>query len=653
MTNLNSNGTGTLLPNQYTNRDMSFVPPPPSMLGPGFESQSYDAGQGAPPQNRPQIVDLSKIMGKGYEGCFWVRFVLNHNQRGYRQVGTYSRDNGKRADGALYSDGRGYLCLPPLTTKQNATTPLAATTDRISSASALFSYFFTGYELGAANLFMETSATDPTPMAVPGFVPPGGVSGISAIRSVLINGINYLAICYLATGGGNTVQIISTLNLPAGPPTSSTVPTGALATFDLIQTAIDGNALLLYMMDATGNGSIRAIRTDVGAGVVVLSAPRCNLAPGGYAVGLSDAEDGVPMAYWVEPLNNSLMAFNTTGTIYTNQGRLIKTDARGYLPVTVDVPLRWVTFATKWRGGIVVCDTNTHWYLNRLNRQNPYSTHGKWRRMSVFDDFVADSDKQYVCCGHQEKDGRFVVETNETITASGTGATKRYGIEFDYDTWSATRIEAKSTLTTTGVLSKGGASLPWSPFTNYKQVRAETSWYRQRIGPLGENLYNMRKTSGAAAGTGVEYASEESLTWPAMDIEGLEDCAKTLVGVAGPKPAAVATGGTGAYVLVEDLLSGRTGAGSNGNGAQFFGTEPTERVQYRAYKNISWTYQVQPRITQVRQSGGTDPTRQTPNAFNNSIYMDYIAVKDSIHLTKDQSDRLLKAMDRQRKLPTP
>lgn len=651
MTNLNSNGTGTLLSNQYTNRDMSFVPPPPSTLGPGFESQSYDPGQEAPPQNKPQIVDLSKIMGKGYEGCFWVRFVLNHNQRGYRQVGTYSRDNGKRADGALYSDGRGYLCLPPLTTQQTPGVPLAATADRISSATAEGIHLFTGFEAGTANLFRETSSTNPAVIAVAGYAPPAGVNGINAIRSIMINGINYLAICFQNGGAGNSIQIL--ININTNPPTSAAIPVGAVPTYDLIQTAIDGNALLVYTTDALGNGCIKAIRTDVGAGTVVLSAARCQITPGGYAVGLSDAEDGVPMPYWVEPLDGNWMGFNLTGAGVTNRGRLIKTDARGYLPVTVDVPLRWVTFATKWRGGIVVCDTNTHWYLNRLNRQNPYSTHGKWRRMSVFDDFVADSDKQYVCCGHHEKDGRFVVEANETITASGTGATKRYGIEFDYDTWSATRIEAKSTLTTTGVLSKGGASLPWSPFTNFKQVRAETSWYRQRIGPLGENLYNMRKTSGAAAGTGVEYASEESLTWPAMDIEGLEDCAKTLVGVAGPKPAAVATGGTGAYVLVEDLLSGRTGAGPNGNGAQFFGTEPTERVQYRAYKNISWTYQVQPRVTLVRQSGGTDPTRQTPNAFNNSIYMDYIAVKDSIHLTKDQSDRLLKAMDRQRKLPTP
>ena len=625
---------------------LEFVPPPPGTTGPGFQEATFSNVDSEPePQNRPQIVALDKATGnKDYEGCYWFRFPLNHSQQGYRQVGTYSRDNGKRADGALWSDARGYLCLPPLTTATAGATPPAATIDRISSATALFVHFFTGYELAAANLFMETGATNPIPIPVPGYVPPAGVSGISAIRSVLINGINYLAVCFLATGGGNTVQIISALNLPGGPPTSSTIPTGALATFDLIQTAIDGNAILLYMQDALGNGVIRAIRTDVGAGTVALSAPRCQIAPGGYAVGLSEAEDQSPMAYWVEPLNGSLMAFNTTGTIFTAQGRLIKTDARGYLPITIDVPLRWVTFATRWRGGIVVCDTNTHWYLNKNNPR------GKWRRMSVFDDLPADSDKQYVCCGHHEKDGRFLVEVNETITASGTGATKRYSIDFDYDDWEATRVEAKQTLSTTGVLSKGGANLPWSPNTLYTQVRAETSWHRQRLGPLGENLFSMRKTAGAQNGTGVEYAGEESLTTPVLDIDGLEDCVKTITKISGPKSAAVAYGGTGATVLVEELLSGRTGSGPTGNGALFNGSEPTERIPARVYNTVSWTYQLQFRITCTRQSGGTDPTRFTPNAFNNGIWIEGIAVKDKI---KPPSASALKAMDIQRLKSTP
>lgn len=622
---------------------LEFIPPAPGYQGPGFQDATFSPIDNDPaPQNRPQIVDLAKATGnKDYQGCYWFRFVLNHSQLGYRQVGTYSRDNGKRSDGALYSDGRGYLCLPPLTTKQNATTPLAAASDRISSASVFGVHVFTGIEAAAANLFRETSSTDPTPIAVAGYAPPAGVSEINAIRSIMVNGVNYLAICFQNGGAGNSVQILSDL---ANPPTSATIPAGAVPTYDLIQTAIDGNALLLYTTDALGNGCIKAIRTDVGAGTVVLSTARCQLTPGGYAVGLSEAEDTVPMAYWVEPQDGLHLTFNLTGAGLTNRGRLVKTDARGYLPVTVDVPLRWVTFATKCRGGIVVCDTSTHWYLNKNNPR------GKWRRMEVFDDQPADSDKQLVCCGHHEKDGKFLIETNETITTSGAGATKRFAIEFDFDNWVGTRIEAKQTLSTTGILSKGGANLPWSPFTEYKQARAETSWYRQRVGPLGEVLFNMRKTAGATAGTGIEYAGEESLTTPVFDVDGLEDCVKTLTKISGPKPAAVAYGGTGATVLVEELLSGRTGSGPTGNGALFNGVEPAERVPARSYQTTAWTYQMQFRITCTRQSGGTDPTRFTPNAFNNGIWIEGIAVKDAI---KPPGAAALKAMDIQRNRSTP
>lgn len=646
MNNLNPSGTGFMLPNQLTNSDMSFVPPPPGSTGPGFQDATFSTVDNEPePQNRPQIVDLSKQLGKEYEGCYWFRFVLNHSQLGYRQVGKYSKDNGKRADGALYSDGRGYLCLPPLTTKQNAATPLAATVDRICSATVFGVHVFTGFETGTANLFRETSSTDPTPIAVAGYAPPAGVSGINALRSIMVNGVNYLAIFFQNGGAGNSIQILSDL---ANPPTSTTIPVGVVPSYDGIQTAIDGNALLIYTTDALGNGVIKAIRTDVGAGTVALSPARCQITPGGYAVGLSEAEDSTPMPYWVEPQDGNWIGFNLTGAGITNRGRLIKTDARGYLPVTVDVPLRWVTYATKWRGGIVCCDTQTHWYLNKNNPR------GKWRRMSVFDDFPANSDKNLSCCGHHEKDGRFLIETNEVAPAASSSTTTRYTIDFDYDSWKATRIEVKqNTAAVNSFASRGGASLPWSPFTNYAQVRCETSWYRQRVGPLGENLFNMRKTAGAAAGTGVEYASEETLTLPAMDIDGLEGMAKSLIAVEGPKPAAVAYGGTGAYFGFEELLSGRTGFGPSGQGQQFFGTEPAERVQRHTWKTLSWTYQIQPRLTLVRQSGGTDPTRMTPNGFNNEVTVEGIAVRDPVSLSNEQSARLLKAMDRQRTVATP
>lgn len=621
-----------------------FVPPQPGYVGPSISgldrwSESYDTGIEAPPNNQPQIVDMAKATGdRAYTGLYWFRIPLNYSGYGYRQVGKYVRDNGKRASGALYSDGRGYLCLPPITYQQSVTPP-AATFNRVYGDSFIGVHVFTGRDPGTANLFRETSSTDPTEIAVAGYTPPAGCINVNAMRSIMINGAPYLAICF-QSGGANTIQILSDL---ANPPTSAVIPVGGNPTYDVIQTSIDGNALLIYGGDGLGNGIIRAIRTDVGAAVTVPSAPRCYLTPGGYAVGLSTAEDDDAMAYWVEPMDDALILVTST----TKRGRLLKTDIRGYLPVTVDVPLRWVTFATKCRGGIVVCDQYTHWYLNKRNPR------GKWRRMAVFDDFPANSDKQLVCRGHSEKDGRFIIEVNETITPSGTGNTMRYGIEWDFDSWNPCQVEAKQPLAATGELSCLSPKHPWSAFTLHQHIRTANpaQWHRIRQGPLGENLFNQRKTVGAQAGTGVEYAASEDVTLPAMDIDGLETMVKTITRVYGPKPSAVAAGGTGAYVGVEELLSGRTGLNTaNGQGCTFYGTEPTERIPYREYKTISWTYQFQFKITEARQTGGTDPTRFTPNAFNNDIWIEGVASREPV---KALPASIYRQMDRQRGRPTP
>lgn len=645
MNNLNPNGTSYQLPNRFTNQDLSFVPPPPSVTGPAVSDspEGYSVDLEQPPQNRPQIEDLGKVLGKSYAGCYWFRIPLNYNNSGYKQVGRYTRVNGMRSDGALQSEMPWVLCLPTLTTKQTAGTPPAVNFDRMSSATAFGVHLFTGYTPAVANLYRPTSSTNPVVIQVAGYAPPAGVSAIMAIRRILVNGTQYLAICFLTSAGGNTIQILADLN---NPPTSSTIPVGATPTWDLIQTAIDGNALLIYNSDAAGNGQIVAIRTDVGAGAVAVSAPRCKLPPGGYAVGLSSAEDNDPMAYWVVPLDSNIMLFNQGGGTF--RGKLVKTDARGYLPVESETPLRWVTFATKVRGGIVVCDQTDHWYLNKNNPR------GKWRRMPIYDEFPPNSNYYTTCLGHHEKNGKFLIETNEVAVLASSATSTRYAVEFDFDKWAATRVEVKQTSTAVNVYTSiGGANLPWDPFTNYKYIRqdGDTQWNYQQIFPLGTDLFGLRKTTGATAGTGsAEFASEESLTLPAMDIDGLEDCAKTITAILGPKAGAVAAGGTGAYVLIEELLSGRTGAGVSGQGAQFFGTEPTERVQKREYRTPSWTYQLQPKITMVRQSGGTDPTRLTPNGFNNQIFFEGIAVRDLIHAPVAA---ILKAMDRQRVRPTP
>ncbi len=604
-----------------------FVPPPPGVEGSSdvgslLRNTIFNVDTDPLEQNQPQIIDLARLTGnKAYAGCSYVRLALSDNRGGHSQTGKYSGVNTKRASGALIGDDPGYLRLPFLTS-----TTLDVTTgncDRLCSAFVFGVSVWAVHETGTAHLWRETSATDPTPILVAGYVPPAGASGITAIRSIMINGTPYLAICFAVGGGGNTVQILSDL---ANPPTSSTIPVGPFPTWDLIQTAIDGNALLIYGSNSAAQGTITAIRTDVGPGTAVQSAVRSTLTMGGYAVGMSGWEGDV-YAYIVEPIDGNFMLFGGGGVLYThstNHGRLMRMDARGYLPSPVDVPLPWVTFATKVRGGIVVCDTQTHWSLNKKGYQH------EERRMALFDDLPADSGTYQVCCGHHELAGRFMVECNQPIVPGGSGFTNRWWMEWDFDLWRPQQVSHFRTLHSGAILSPGGAQRPWSPTSGFMQTHADADWYRQFEPGLGVNGFNLRHTAGAAAGSGAAYEPTEVLTWPVMDIDGLEDQAKMWVGCIGPKAGNVIQGGPAATVLVEELLSGVTGAPPLGKAVQFGTTEPTERVPRQAIKANAWTYQIQPRVTVTRDNVVTDASLMTPNAFGNAIYLEFLSIKNPL-----------------------
>lgn len=618
--------------------DGSFIPPPPGSAGSSdvgalLRNTLYQIDAEPAAQNQPLILDLARLTGnRDYAGISYVRVPLNDNRGGHAQTGAYSKVNTKRASGALIVDDPGYLRLPFLTTALQTAAP--GTADRLTSATVFATHVFVTLEPGAAvgNLFKETSQTDPTPIAVAGFpgIVPAGAVGIMCIERIVVGGVEYLAVGY---GGApaNSLQVLSNLN---NPPTNSFVPVGATPTWGVIQTAIDGNALLVYQGSLGGVGTLKAIRTDVAIGSAAVSATRSTLNPGGYAVGMSGWESDA-YCYFVEPLNGQLLGYNSLGA---NRGRLLRTDMRGYSMSPVDVPLPWVSHVTRVRGGFVVCDTTTHWFMSKKGYQHEF------RRMTVFDDVTANSNRTLVCCGHHENAGRFMIEANDTIATGGTGNTQRYWIEWDFDQWAPTQVSTAKTLSTTGVLSIGGAKAPWSPFTNFLHARADGSWYRQFQPPLGSNGYNLRHTTGAAAGTGPQTESTETLTWPVMDIDGLEDQVKIIFGVIGPKPGNVAQGGADATVLVEELLSGLTGnpTVAGGRGALFNATEPTERIPLRRFKDRSWTYQIQPRVTLTRSTTASDATRLNLNGFGNGIYLELLSVKNPIMAP---SAAVLKALD--------
>lgn len=627
---------------------LEFVPPPPAGV-------SGDVGELQHPaiievetdpleKNTAVVVPLDRLLGNSeYTGMYWWRVPLSDSRGGFRQLGHWNRDATKRADGTLQCPDPDYLCLPTLTSTAQVATP-GPTISRIHSASIFGVELYAGFEFPGANLNQETSGTNPVPLLVPGFAVPGTNAGIMCIAPVQVNGVPYLAVGYEVSGGGaNTLQVISSISAFA----SSTVPVGTAGTCGVIQTPIDGSALLVYQFQsgAAGSGMIRAVRTDVGIGSTTVSAIRSTLNGGGAAVGLS-AWEGEPAAYWLEPTESALWfpSFSITPTA-SDKARLVRTDLRGYLPSAVDVPLRWVTFATRVRGGIVVCDRFTHWFCAPGRR---------FKRMSVFDDMPANSDLTPICCGHATKNGRFLIDVNYARVPGGSvGTQQRYWMEWDFDLWEPAIVSAKkTTIQQVAVASGGGNNLPWSPYTGFVTTHTQDtggngSWYYQFQQDIGQNLWNLRQTSGAAAGSGVQFEEgPETYTTPALVLDGYEDCRLQLIAATGPRASLVAEGGSGAYVGLEELQTGATGLTSNGRGLVFNGTEPaTAGTGDRAERRISWgltgawSYALQFRVTLARGAN----SHQSPNGY--PIYVEGLAIRKKVQVpTAD----ILRALDAQR-----
>ncbi len=292
-----------------------------------------------------------------------------------------------------------------------------------------------------------------------------------------------------------------------------------------------------------------------------------------------------------------------------------------------------MTFATTRDTGMVVCDRKTHWYL----------APGRVQRMGFFDDRKPNSDRDFLCQGHYEKSGRFAIEVNEVASAGSSTSTVRSVLEWDFDLWAPKPLSIPETINTTGLQSVGGARLPWSTNTNFYQdySAGDGAWHVQYCPPLGVNGFGLRHTAGATAGTGQQYAasgSVESYTWPQMEIDGLEGQVKLVVGGGGVLTSNIAAGSvgntpasTGARMLLEEISSGFTGTLATPANALLFTDGETgtqRRMQHRLFNQSGTTgvYLIQPRITLVQASSGTDATRYTPNGFSPSgVYLEGFA----------------------------
>lgn len=153
----------------------------------------------------------------------------------------------------------------------------------------------------------------------------------------------------------------------------------------------------------------------------------------------------------------------------------------------------------------------------------------------------------------------------------------------------------------------GGQGLPWSDQTEFMHTYEQGSWLRQRWAHPGVNTFTLQKTSGATATTGKQFAASGTLTTPLMELPGLEGKPKVISRITflgdlesgdasdNTTPASVTVTAGG---ITETFLA-------NHNQANISEAHDPSRAEVFDKFQASYT------ITQG--SGGTDPTRYTPN----------------------------------------
>ena len=575
----------------YVPPTTGFIPDLASLANPSLPAPSV---RGIGPHRVRGPVPISK----DHPNLYLCRVEWYDARGGPRQIG-YPNEHAAVASGTLVGDDQGILRLPFLTTAATSPDP-AASGYRISSTNAL-GVMVAGFasDIASPLLFRETSATDPTIIAVTGYVATGANMGILHLGQIHVNGTPYLGIGLSGNAANNTLQVISDY---ANPPTSSSAPVGIQPTYWFYQTPIDGDAIIAQV-----GSTLVSFRTDVAAGSTVIVTRRTGLITGGYGVGLVNI-DGVPGVAWVAPTRATTLIYNAQAA---TQGRVLMADLRGFNIREVKFPLKWVTFATEFYGGIFACDQEHHYYWPA----------GAARPIPVdsASDYAANSNKVRKCRGHWRKGGKMRFEINETITASGTGATTRYRMEYDPTLNTVKQISASTTLSTTGELSIGGPLLPSSEQNDFEHVYADGSWYRQYSPPDNVLGYASRKTSGAAATTGQAYEASGSLTTMAVVIPGFEEARfNPWRAVFGGDVDAGGTGGTPATVRLTETGVQRF--------VEFTTQHPTGRVQVQYFPpGRGTTYRPQATILATRQSGGTDPTKFTPQCY--PVAIDYLVYK--------------------------
>ena len=495
------------------------------------------------------------------------------------------------------------LILPSLVTAA-ATPDISANPPRLCSANIFDLLVMAGGSTTNAAYFKETSATNPVVAAIT-FAPAGTIActvpvnwGSATVAKMLLIGYTNAAADLISDASGTkNADCHADVN-----PLWGAVPT-----------ILPDNPILLYIGNTirivNGTSAATTQPTSVLSGGDVKG--------GGYEVGLFSLGPGELRAWWVFPKQHT-----TTGMLVDNAikfGSVVSTNMEGgdlrELPIDLSVAKQGIVHV------VYVPARNAMVLSDRIN--SLIHTGTQLIDTKHFANRVPNSDTTFRVQGFwvNGPDVRALVQVRNNPFSSATPATTWHVEEYNWNTGAWHQISAETTLSTNGDLGLlSGSSLPFSAQTGFMHWYGDGSWYRQFQPPPGQDLFTFRETSGAAAASGQAFAASGTWTGPYWEFPGYMGCPKiTTEVIFGGTIESLGTPTTGATVAWSD------GAGPTAT----FEVDNNGWRQVRTFhNNHSAFFQFRPTCTVTQQTGGTDPTRLTPNALP-VIFRGFVFVKES------------------------
>ena len=570
----------------------------------GFGSGATEGGNQDTPNFQIRIV---KRTTEG-DTLHW-RVLLNSGRGGVnRIVGSFEKDFDRISRSSLDTRFYGGLILPQLTTAATGPDPDAPFAG-LHSVNVLDTLFIGVGDGANLALFRETSATDPTLVAVtfsPGATTP--ITMLAAAKTGSTTAARNLLVGTRSTTAGQGIRVISDT---AGT-VAATMHDDTRRAWGAIQTFLDNDTILLY----TGGGSGAAAIRTLDSTVVSTTAPTValsNVPNGGCALGLAKLAGAPIRAFWLWPF-----ADNTTGALtFGSEARMrvVSTNQDGTEYQEHTMGLNGVYSACIVNNGSAIIATD-------LERVTYYDGRSAPRDLQCFTNRGYSSDYAFRARGFAPNGHEILMETNiqeslSTLTINTDRQTEAYNLQTNaWNVISAAEV-GPSGQGALSILPAG--SLPFSDANRnlHVMIDATSPWRRMFIPPPDYNsFYLYRKTSDGSAGTGRAFESTGDYTSPQWTLPGLEGWPKVISRMIFLGDVNDATDNTTrALVRVEAGELGSTFADGTAMLGEFT-TGQTNREQVVLFDdNQSLFYKLQTRIRIQQGSGGTDAANFTSNAF--------------------------------------